>query len=185
MVRFAIAAAILLAGVSASAQNANSASIAAQQTAMKKLDWMKGRWRGPAATQTPAGEHRVMQTERIGSFLDGTLLVMEGKGFQPDGSVGFHAFGILSFDPASGTYALHSHAQGYAGTFKLVPNGTGYAWEIPAGPATIRYTATLHDGTWTEVGDRIVPNQPPQRFFEMNLKRVGDSDWPEAGAQQP
>ena len=47
---------------------------------------------------------------------------------------------------------------------------------------TIRYTMTLKDGIWNEVGDRIMPGKDPVRFFEMNLKRVGDTDWPAAGA---
>jgi len=54
-------------------------------------------------------------------------------------------------------------------------------WEIPAGPMTIRYTAVIKDGGWLEVGDRIIPGKEPVRFFEMNLKRVGDSDWPVSG----
>jgi hypothetical protein len=187
MFRIAVTAALLLAAAPAAlAQDANNPAIAAQQAAMKKLDWMKGRWRGPAVTQSAQGEHRVTQTERIGPALDGTLMVMEGKGFRADGTPGFHAFGILSFDPRSGDYTLRSYAQGYAGSFKLVSGGTGYVWEVPAGPATtIRYTANLHDGIWTEVGDRIAPGQPPQRFFQMDLRRVGDTDWPEAGAQRP
>ncbi|HEX5184508.1 MAG TPA: DUF1579 domain-containing protein [Allosphingosinicella sp.] len=185
MFRFAAAAALLLAAAPVSAQDADPGLIAAQRTAMQKLDWMRGRWRGPAVGRGAGGEYRVTQTERIGSFLGGTVMVMEGKGFQADGRTGFNAFGILSFDPHSGDYTLRSYAQGYAGTFKLTPNGTGYVWEIPAGPMTMRYTATLHDGIWTEVGDRIVPGQPPQRFFEMNLKRVGDTNWPEEGAQTP
>lgn len=186
MFRIVAATALLLAAAPAAlAQDANPAALDAQRAAMKKLDWMKGRWRGPAVTQAAQGEHRVTQTERIGSALDGTLIVMEGKGFRPDGTPGFHAFGILSFDPRAGEYALRSYAQGYVGTFKLVPSGTGYVWEVPAGPMTIRYTATLHDGIWTEVGDRIAAGRPAQRFFEMNLKRVGDTDWPEQGAQMP
>jgi hypothetical protein len=185
MFRFAVAAAILLAAEPALAQEADPGTIAAQRAAMQKLDWMRGRWRGPAMGQGAGGDYRVTQTERIGPALDGTLLVVEGKGFRGDGSAGFHAFGILSFDPHSGDYSLRSYAQGYAGTFKLSPNGTGYVWEIPAGPMTMRYTATLHDGIWTEVGDRIVPGQPPQRFFQMDLKRVGDTAWPEEGAQTP
>jgi hypothetical protein len=36
-----------------------------------------------------------------------------------------------------------------------------------------------------EVGDRIAPGQDPVRFFDMNLKRVGDTDWPAAGAISP
>src|SRR4051812_3648073 len=187
MFRIVVTAALLLtAAPAALAQDANVAAISAQQAAMKKLDWMKGRWRGPAVTQSAQGEHRVTQTERIGPLLDGTVMVMEGKGFRPDGTPGFHAFGILSFDARSGDYTLRSYAQGYAGTFKLGPGGTGYVWEVRGGPAMpIRYTATLHDGIWTEVGDRIAPGQPPQRFFEMHLTRVSDTDWPAANGPGP
>jgi hypothetical protein len=71
---------------------------------------------------------------------------------------------------------------GYAGDFNHTPSADGYVWEIPAGPMTIRYTAHLKDGVWNEVGDRVAQGQAPVRFFEMNLKRVGDTDWPAAGA---
>ena len=54
-----------------------------------------------------------------------------------------------------------------------------------AGPATMRYNALVKDGTWSEVGDRIVPGKEPERFFEMKLKRVGDSEWPGGGAIPP
>jgi hypothetical protein len=64
----------------------------------------------------------------------------------------------------------------------IKPTGDGYVWEIPAGPATIRYTAVIKDGTLHEVGDRIVPGKDPVRFFDMTLKRVGDTDWPAGGA---
>jgi len=46
---------------------------------------------------------------------------------------------------------------------------------------TIRYTATIKDGTWVEVGDRIFPGKEPIRFFEMSLKRIGDTTWPASG----
>jgi len=176
-----LAAAALLAPTAAHAQGADTAAIAAQQEAMKKLDWMHGRWRGTAVSQSPQGEHRVTQTERIGSFLDGTLKVIEGKGYNDDGTVGFHAFGTVSYDPASRSYWLASSAQGRSGKFPLTLTATGYSWEIPAGPATIRYTATLSGTTWTEVGDYIAAGQPPRRFFTMTLTRLGDTDWPEAG----
>ena len=176
----AVAAAIPLAG--AVAQAPDSTAIAAQRAAMARLAWMDGRWRGPAVTRTAQGEHQVTQTERIGTALDGTIRVVEGKGFGADGSVGFHAFGIVSFDPRTQAYTMRSYAQGRAGDFPLRPTADGYVWEIAAGPMTIRYTATLTSGTWREIGERIAPGQPPQQFFEMNLTRIGDSDWPEAGA---
>jgi hypothetical protein len=50
---------------------------------------------------------------------------------------------------------------------------------------TIRYSATIKDGVWHEVGDRIMPGKEPVRFFEMKLKRIGDSSWPGAGAIAP
>ena len=78
-----------------------------------------------------------------------------------------------------------SYAQGYQGDFVITPTADGYTWEIPAGPMTIRYTAVVNDGKWREVGDRIMPGRAPVRFFEMNLVRVGDSDWPGAGAISP
>jgi len=165
----------------AMAQTADPATLDAQRAAIAKLGWMDGTWRGPAATTMAGGEHKVTQTERIGTMLGGTIRVMEGKGFNPDGTVGFNAFAVLSYDPVTKAYALHSYAQGRAGDFKLTPTGDGYVWEIPAGPMTIRYTATITGTSWHEVGDRIMPGQPPQRFFEMMLTRVGDSAWPGAG----
>src|SRR6185369_1752927 len=84
------------------------------------------------------------------------------------------------------TYTLHSYALGNEGDFELKTNPTGYVWEIPAGPqTTIRYTAVIKDGKWNEVGDRITTGKEPVRFFEMNLVRVGNTDWPAAGAISP
>ncbi|HKW13590.1 MAG TPA: DUF1579 domain-containing protein, partial [Candidatus Krumholzibacteria bacterium] len=166
----------------AHAQGPDLASIAAQKEAMKTLSWMNGVWRGPAWTLLPTGKHEVTQTERMGPFLDGQLIVIEGRGYNADGTVGFNAFGIVSFDTAKKAYTLHSYALGYVGDFVLTPKADGYVWEIPAGPMTIRYTATVKDGAWKEVGERIAQGQAPVQFFEMNLKRVADTDWPGAGA---
>lgn len=165
----------------APAQQTDTAAIAAQREAMKKLHWMHGVWRGPAVSQSPQGEHRATQTERIGGFLDGTLTVMEGKGYNDDGSVGFNALGIASYDVQTRSYWLTSWALGRGGKFPMQVTDTGYIWEIPAGAMTIRYTATVANGSWTEVGDYIAPGQPPRRFFTMTLTRVGDTDWPQAG----
>lgn len=160
-----------------------AALIAAQRDAMATLNFMDGVWRGPAWTILQSGEkHNVTQTERIGPFLDGSVKVMEGRGYDVDGKVTFNAFGIISFNPATRGYTLHSYAQGNAGDFVLKPTPDGFLWEIPAGPMTIRYTAVVKDGTWKEVGDQIAPGKEPVRFFEMNLKRVGETDWPAAGA---
>ena len=64
-----------------------------------------------------------------------------------------------------------------AGDFPLELLPDGFAWSIAAGPATIRYTATVKDGVWTEVGERIASGAPPVRIFEMILRRIGNASW--------
>ena len=134
----------------------------------------------------PSGQkHSATQTERIGPFLDGTVKVIEGRGYDAGGKVTFNAFGTISYSPDAKRFTLHSYAQGNVGDFVLTPSADGYVWEIPAGPVTIRYTAVIKDGAWKETGDRIAPGKEPIRFFEMDLKRIGDCDWPSAGAISP
>ena len=173
-----------------------AALLATQRDAMVRLAYMDGVWRGPAWTILPSGDkHTFTQTERIGPFLDGSVKVIEGRGYDLDGKVTFNAFGTIFFNPATkaytlhshamgnvGDFTLHSHAMGNVGDFTLTLSPDGYTWDIPAEPMTIQYTAVIKDGEWREVGDRIVPGKDPVRFFEMNIKRVGDSDWPAAGA---
>lgn len=157
--------------------------IAAQRDAMRPLAKMDGVWRGDAWTILQSGEkHAITQTERIGPLLDGSIKVVEGRGYNPDGKVSFNAFGVISYDPASKAYTLHSYAQGRSGDFPMTLTPDGYVWEIPAGPAKIRYAAVIKPDSWREIGEYIVPGKDPAQFFEMNLKRVGDSAWPSAGA---
>ncbi len=160
--------------------------IAAQREAMAPFASVDGIWRGTAWTLLSSGEkHTITQTERIGPFLDGSVKVIEGRSYDADGRVSFNALGIVSYKPDQRAYSLHSYAMGNAGDFVLTPTADGFVWEIPAGPMTIRYTAAIKGGAWKEVGDRIIPGKEPVRFFEMNLTRVGDTDWPAAGAVSP
>ena len=163
-----------------------AARIAKQQAAMKALSWMDGVWRGPAAITSPGGQKiTVTQTERSGPLLGGAVHVVEGRGYNADGSTGFNALGIISYDLDKDAYSMRSYAMGQAGDFPMVLTPTGAVWTIPAGPATIRYTITAKDGVWHELGERVVEGQPPMPFFEMTLKRIGDSSWPTAGAIPP
>jgi hypothetical protein len=162
------------------------AALKAQKEAMAVLSGLDGTWRGTAWTLLPGGEKKTLiQTERVGTMLDGTVRVIEGRGYEADGKLVFNAFGVIGYNPATKAYTLQARAQGRAGEYTVTPNAEGFIWEIPAGPATIRYTVVLKGGTWTEVGDRLVPGQPPQRFHEMTLQRLGGTDWPAAGFVGP
>jgi len=182
--RFAALALLATAPVSAIAQAPDTAALnAAQREAMGAFAHMDGIWRGPAWTLTREGRHEIVQTERVGTFLGGTVRVVEGRGYNADGSVGFNALGVISFNPATRAYTMTSWAQGHAGAFPIRPTADGYVWETPAGPgAIIRYTATIGDGTLREVGHRIAGDAPPVQIFEMNLRRISDTSWPAGDA---
>jgi hypothetical protein len=65
---------------------------------MVPLAFMDGVWRGPAWVIGPSGErHTITQTERIGPFLDGSVKVIEGRGYDSEGKVTFDAFGTISY----------------------------------------------------------------------------------------
>ena len=113
----------------------------------------------------------------------GSVKVIEGRGYRADGSIGFNALAVISYDPASRSYSMNSHALGFSATFPLQVTANGFSWERPAGPnATIRYTTRIENGTWHEIGEHIAAGRAPARVFEMTLTRIGDSDWPAAGA---
>lgn len=185
MLLAAIAAGLsITAAAPALAQAPNPAAVTAQQEAMAPLAILDGVWRGSAWQIDPTGKrHDMTQTERLGPFLDGSIRVVEGRGYLPDGSIGFNAFAVISYDPAKKAYTMRSYTGGRYGDFPLQARADGFDWQIPAGPnATVRYTAVVKDGTWVETGEFVAEGQPPRKFFEMRLKRIGDSDWPSGGA---
>jgi hypothetical protein len=186
-VQFGLMLAAMLVATPVLAQQQNpQVLMAAQKEAMARLAFMDGVWRGQAVTVLPNGDkHEVTQTERVGPLLDGTIKLVEGRGYMANGATGFNAFATISYNVEHGAYSMHSHAMGHVGDFTIKPTADGFTWEIPAGPMTIRYVATIKDGTWYETGDRIVPGKEPVRFIEMKLKRIGDSSWPTAGAIGP
>jgi len=154
-----------------------------QRKQLQGLARMDGTWRGPAWILLPTGERQELtQTERIGPFLSGTVKIIEGRGHDAEGKVVFNALGVIAYDPEKKKIFIRSYAMGRIGDFPLTITNKGYQWEIQAGPAKIQYTATIQDGELHEVGDRIIPGQEPIRFFEMKLKRIGDTKWPEDGA---
>lgn len=159
------------------------ALLAAQKAALAPLSMMDGVWRGPAWAVDRAGRHDSTQTERIGPFLGGAVKMIEGRGYRDNGEVSFNALGVISYDPATRAYTISSWALGRAGVFPMTVTADGYVWTVPAGPgATIRYTAVIKGDAWREIGEFIIEGQPPRQVFEMNLRRIGDSDWPGAGA---
>lgn len=182
----ALALALTFAASPAESQRGHDpeAVIAAQRDAMQALAFMDGSWRGTAWVREGAGRRQqLVQTERVGPLLGGSVRLVEGRGYGADGRTRFNALGVISFSLATRSYAIRAYAMGMGGEFPLSVLPNGYVWEAPAGPgATIRYTATFDGGVWHEVGDRIAGDAAPVRVVEMRLRRIGATSWPGAGA---
>ena len=117
-------------------------------------------------------------------MLDGTIRVIEGRGYAADGSVGFNALGVVSYDPDARTYSLTSWALGHSADRAADDHRHRLtSGRAPAGPgAVIRYTATIGDGSWHEVGERIAQGRAAAAGRRAEPSPRVDSDWPAAGA---
>ena len=157
-----------------------------QQEKLAQVNFMNGQWRGTAWRMAPSGERiEFTQTERVGDMLDGCVKVIEGCGYDADGEKVFNAMAVLAYDAASQELVMRSHAEGRVGNFIMEAREDGFGWEVPAGPNKIRYTAKVADGEWFEYGELSIPGRDPMRIFEMRLKKVGQTEWPAAGAVPP
>lgn len=157
---------------------------AAQREAMKALSFLDGAWRGDASASPAPG--KLVQTERVGSLLGGTVRLVEGRGYDGAGKTVFNALGIISYDPVARGYSMRSYAMGYAGDYPLTVRADGFSWSHPMGPgASMRYAATVKDGEWHEVGERVAEGAQPVKTLEMRLRRVGPSAWPAGEAVPP
>ncbi len=165
-----------------------AAPVAAQppKPTTEAVAFLDGVWIGPAEMTLPNGDvSRFEQMERVGPMMGGEIRIMEGKGRGGDGKTLFNALSVLSQEPDGGIM-MRSYTMGHDSSRSLKIDGAGgFGWEMQAGPARMRYTATVKDGVWDEVGERIGPDGKAVRFFHMRLKRVGDTDWPAANPAFP
>ncbi len=169
------------------AQDHPSANTPSSTALMRQLDKMKGVWIGEAKGIGADGKPYVIrQTERVGAMLDGDVLVIEGRGYASDGKLNFNAFGIISANSKEGNFEFRAYNRGRSGTYKMRLVDGGVVWELPLGPnALVRYTITLTDDTWHEIGEYIAAGQEPRRTIDIQLKRTRDTDWPAAQAVLP
>lgn len=161
--------------------------VTAQQAAIARLSALDGVWRGTGAMTDRPGDapDQMTMAVRVGSALDGTLKIIETRGYLANGTLRFHSFNTISFDPQRAEYTMNARAGGRSGNFSFRPTDEGYAWNIGSPEAGIRYTGTVAGGEWKERGLSVAPGREPQFMSESALRRVGATDWPEAGALGP
>ena len=161
------------------------ALVAEQQEAMAAFGWMDGTWQGTVTSQTPQGEITLTQTERVGTISNGTVRMIEGRGYAEGGELEFNAAAMIVYDPETDEYGMMASARGRATQPWFRVTEGGFEWGFEAGPAKISYTANYADDVWSEEGFIAFGDAPPQKFLEMRLERTGETDWPAAGAVEP
>lgn len=143
------------------------------------LDLMVGDWEGTGYLITSTGKEASKVTEKIQYKLDKTVLMAEGKGVitLEDGTeqVVHNALGVISFNPFTKQYQMNSFiSKGMSTQAKFeIKDANNMVWWIEAGPSTIRYSLTIKDGIWKEIGERSMDGENWQQFFEMELKKMG------------
>jgi hypothetical protein len=157
------------------AQPPRMPNVEVQRAAMKKLDFLVGKWSGEARVlRGPNDTLELTQTESAEYKLDGLVLLIEGAGRnKADGKVSFQALATISYDDASGAYRMRAHNDGrYLETeLKLAENGKGFTWGFTFGEIKTNYVMTLNGkGEWTEVGEVTMGSQPPRKFVELTVR---------------
>lgn len=179
---------VLTAGTPVLAQPVDDSAerMAAQRQAMEKVAFLDGLWRGTAVSHGYGGKvTELIQTERVGTIPDGTVRVIEGRGFDAEGHPEFSAFAVLSWDTERERYRLHTHAGGRSGDYDLELTESGFAWERPAGEAKVRFEARVDGDTWHQTGHYLPVGGEPVQILEMHLQRFADTAWPAEGALGP
>lgn len=145
----------------------------AQIAAMKKLDYMVGDWQGEGWIEMGGPRIAFRGGEKIQRKLNGVALLVEGAFFAENGTPVHTTLAVMSYDPKGQKYDFATWlAQGTTGNHELKLIDNGWYWEIqPPGAGTIRFTMTLQDGQWVEVGERSTDGTTWKKFFEMKLKK--------------
>lgn len=181
-----MASAALAAATPVLAQAVLPAGSDEQRQAMQTLSWMDGEWVGEATVMMGPGRTSTHpHTERIGPMLGGSIKVIEGRSANDDGTAGFNAFAVVSWDDESDRYMMRSYANGQAGDFPLEATPDGFRWTTPSRGGEMRYVTTFKDGEWVETGDFVMPGREPMRVIELRLRRRGDTGWPAANPVLP
>jgi hypothetical protein len=146
--------------------------------AMHAIGLFEGRWEGEGwARMGPTEPVSFTSTEIVESRLDGRVLIVEGLHHRKEsGEVVHHALATISWNSATGKYRFLSHlANGRSGDHEAELVDGKFVWSIQIPDrGSIRYTITIEDDTWHEIGEFSADGVEWHQTFQMDLKRVED-----------
>jgi hypothetical protein len=162
---------LVLCGLTLAAPQPASNAADTQREAMRKLNFLVGRWRGPVTVVRGPGEPlHLIQAEDVESKLDGLVLLIEGKSTGADGNIPFQALATIAFDEGTHTYRFRAYNEGHYIDTELTVIPDGFSWGFAAGPAHIVNTMHLTGkGQWQESTEVAVGDNPPRKSIDMLL----------------
>lgn len=148
-------------------------NVAAQKEAMKKLEFLVGKWAGDASVRTPAGEKKLRQTEVVEYRLDGSVILVEGTGRDAaTGEVVFQALATITYDDAAKVFRFRAHNGGRYLDTELKVDGKAFEWGFSGGPAKVRNVMRLGEGgEWVEHTEVTIGDRPPMRTVEFTVRK--------------
>lgn len=153
-------------------------NLESQSAAMRRLNFLVGKWSGEGHIFRGSGEAvEMLQTEDAEYRLEGLILTIEGVGRDKStGTVVLHALGIISFDDQTSTYQMRAFNDGrwLETELKLADVGQAISWGFTLGEAKSSSVLRMNDkGEWTEVHEITVGSSPPRKFMELTVGRPG------------
>ncbi len=157
------------------AQAPKAPDVEIQRAAMKKLDFLVGKWSGSVKVWRGPGEPLDLnQTEEVQYKLDGLVLLIEGTGRnKTDGKVVFRALATVAYDEDAHAYRFRAYNDGrYLETDITLPaEGKGFTWGFTFGQFKTQYKMTLTEsGEWTELGEVLMGSQPPRKIIDLRVR---------------
>jgi hypothetical protein len=143
--------------------------------AMKKAAFLAGDWQGSGWMQMGPAKEEFTQTESVKTMLDGAILLVEGIGMSkaaPAEKI-HHAVGVIAYDPLTKEYRFSPFVAGRSPMSVKAEIGDGtLVWGFQPQPNIhVRYTITVKDGAWHEIGEYSPDGTNWSQFFEMTLTR--------------
>jgi hypothetical protein len=158
------------------AQRPRTPDLEAQRAAMRRLDFLVGKWTGEARISRDQGETtELLQTEEVGYKLDGLILVIEGIGrAKSDGVPVLQAFGVVSYEDESKIYRMRAFNDGrfLETVVKHSEEGKGMTWGFELGEIKMNSVMRINErNEWTEIHDISIGSQPAKRLMEVTVRR--------------
>jgi hypothetical protein len=152
----------------------NAPNLDVQRAALKKLDFLVGKWAGEANQLRGPGEVvALQQTEEAYYKLDGLVLVIEGIGrASADGKLLLQALGIISFDDEKAVYTMRAFNDGRFLETEVKLLDRGMTWGFSLGQYRTSAMLQIDDhGDWTEQHEITIGADAPRKFMDLRVSR--------------